>query len=110
MSAGSAASPAACAQWNVYIVRCADGTLYTGIAKDLARRIGEHNGDHGTGASYTRARRPVALVYQEPAMSRAAATRREAEIKQLTRAQKETLIGQGSEFAVAGLRAVTVPG
>lgn len=80
------------AAWQVYIVRCADGSLYTGIARDLERRIAEHNGDIGQGASYTRSRRPVRLVYREPAADRSAASRREYQIKQLSRAEKLALI------------------
>lgn len=77
--------------WFVYLVRCADGTLYTGITTDLARRIAEHNGVGGLGARYTRSRRPVALVYAEPADNRAAAARREATIKRLRRTDKQRL-------------------
>src|SRR6185369_11443765 len=75
--------------WAVYLVRCADGSLYTGEATDVARRVAQHNA--GTGARYTRARRPVALVHQEPAADRPAALRREWALKQLPRAQKERL-------------------
>jgi putative endonuclease len=76
------------APWNVYMLRCADGTLYTGITTDLARRVAEHNGEGGLGARYTRSRRPVTLAYMEPADSRAAAAQREAAIKQMDRASK----------------------
>ena len=75
--------------WAVYLVRCADGSLYTGVATDVARRVAEHNA--GTGARYTRARGPVALVHQEPARDRSAAQRREAAIKRLPRPLKERL-------------------
>ena len=78
--------------WRVYIVRCADGSLYTGIAIDLERRIAEHNADNGLGASYTRSRRPVTLVYQEAAADRSAASKREYRIKQLSRMEKLALI------------------
>lgn len=78
--------------WFVYMVRCADGSLYTGIAKDVSRRIAEHNGAAGAGAKYTRARQPVCLVYQETVASRSEAAQREYAIKQLTRAQKRSLI------------------
>lgn len=80
--------------WQVYIVRCADGSLYTGIARDVVRRLAEHNGDRGrgAGANYTRARRPVTLVYREDADDRSAASRREYAIKQLDRAAKLALI------------------
>ncbi len=78
--------------WTVYILRCADGTLYTGIAKDAARRLTEHNTSNRLGARYTRARRPVVLAYREGAATRALAARREYAIKQLTRAEKEALL------------------
>lgn len=77
--------------WSVYIVRCADGTLYTGITVELSRRVQEHNADDQLGARYTRTRRPVELVYSEPADSRSAAARREREIKKLPRTGKEAL-------------------
>ena len=73
------------------MVRCADDTLYTGITTDLQRRLEEHNGDDRIGARYTRARRPVVLVYSEQAESRSAAACREAAIKKLTRQQKLAL-------------------
>ena len=76
--------------WHVYILRCADGTLYTGITTDLERRVEEHNA--GTGARYTAPRRPVELVYSERASDRSAAGRREAAIKKLSRADKLELI------------------
>lgn len=94
--------------WYVYMVRCKDGTLYTGVARDVDRRVDEHNRDDRLAASYTRARRPVALVYQEPAPTRSAAGKREYAIKQLTRRQKEGLIRRGrAERGRAGLRAQT---
>jgi putative endonuclease len=77
------------ASWYVYIVRCADRTLYTGVAKDLPKRIAAHN--DGRGAKYTRPRLPVKLVYSETAADRGAALRREIEIKRLTRAAKRAL-------------------
>lgn len=76
--------------WTVYLIRCADGSLYTGIARDVVQRVRSHN--TGRGAAYTRARRPVTLVYSEAAANRPAALRREWAIKQLTRTEKETLI------------------
>ncbi len=79
------------AAWSVYMLRCADGTLYTGITTDLSRRLAEHNGEGGPGARYTRSRRPVVLAYAEPATDRAAALRREAAIKRLDRAGKLAL-------------------
>jgi len=78
--------------WIVYIVRCADGTLYTGIAKDVARRVDEHNSSSLLAARYTRARRPVVLVYQEMTPTRSTASKREYEIKQMSRLEKEALL------------------
>jgi putative endonuclease len=78
--------------WHVYIVRCADRTLYTGVAKDLTARIAAHN--DGSGAKYTRQRLPVKLVYSEPAADRGAALRREFQIKRLSRAAKRALCSQ----------------
>ncbi|WP_275098588.1 GIY-YIG nuclease family protein [Sedimenticola hydrogenitrophicus] len=77
--------------WFIYILRCGDGTLYTGVTTDVERRLHEHN--HGPrGAKYTRARRPLVLAYQEAAESRSAACRREWEIRQLSAAEKRRLI------------------
>ena len=75
--------------WTVYLARCADGSFYTGITTDPLRRVAEHNA--GTGAAYTRARLPIALVYAEPAADRAAALRREHAIRRLSRGEKERL-------------------
>ncbi|MAZ66163.1 MAG: endonuclease [Kangiellaceae bacterium] len=80
-------------KWFVYMLRCADDTLYTGITTDVARRVKEHNGEiKGKGAKCTRARRPVKLVYQETCADRSAAGKREWEIKQFSRAEKDALI------------------
>lgn len=81
--------------WYVYILACADDTLYTGITTDLTRRIAEHNGERGLGARYTRSRRPVALAYAELADNRATASQREAAIKRLDRAGKLALCAAG---------------
>ncbi len=78
--------------WFVYMLRCADGTLYTGIARDVATRVRRHNA--GKGAKYTRGRRPVVLVYREGAGSQGAALRREMAIKRLPAAAKHRLIGR----------------
>ena len=78
--------------WYVYILRCADDSLYTGITRDIRRRVEEHNSGEKTAAAYTRSRRPVDLVYQETCDTRSAATKREYTIKQLSRQQKEALI------------------
>jgi putative endonuclease len=85
-------------RWHIYIVRCADGTLYTGVATDVARRIAEHNGQGASGARYTRSRRPVKLVYQEKAANRSAAGKREYRIKQLSRREKFALIADSSRI------------
>jgi len=76
--------------WQVYILECADGTLYTGITNDLDARIATHN--TGKGARYTRSRLPVQLVYSEPAADRSAASSREAQLKSLSRSEKLTLL------------------
>ncbi len=75
----------------LYILECADGTLYTGITTDLERRIEEHNSSE-KGAKYTRARRPVKLCYTEVCEDRSSASRREHAIKKMTRTQKLRLI------------------
>lgn len=77
----------------VYILRCSDNTLYTGIAKDPYKRLQEHNS--GKGAKYTRNRRPCKLLYKEPQSNRGAAQSREYQIKQLTRTEKLDLIKRG---------------
>lgn len=77
--------------WFVYIVQCADDSLYTGVTTDVSRRIKEHNEDNKKGARYTKTRRPVRLVYEEPQASRSEACQREAAIKKLTRQQKMNL-------------------
>ena len=79
--------------WYVYMLRCGDGSLYTGSTTDVERRLREHQG--GTGARYTRSRPPVTLAYAEKAPDRSAAQRREAAIKKLPRAQKLKVIGKG---------------
>lgn len=76
--------------WSVYVARCADGSLYTGVAKDVAARLAAHNS--GRGAAYTRSRRPVRLAYREDGFTRSAALSREAGIKSLTRAEKLALL------------------
>lgn len=77
-------------QWCVYILRCGDGTLYTGSTDDFARRFAAHSS--GRGAKYTRGRGPLVPVYREDCADRSAALRREAAVKRLTRAQKLRLI------------------
>jgi putative endonuclease len=77
--------------YHLYIVRCADDTLYTGITTDLERRIVEHN-ESPKGARYTRARRPVTLVYSKKCRNRISASKQEWNIKQMTREQKNELV------------------
>lgn len=77
--------------WTVYIIRCDDGSLYTGITTDLDRRFNEHLGG-GQGARYFNGRRPVEVAWSEEAVDRSSAQRREAEIKKLSRAGKLELI------------------
>ena len=79
--------------WWVYILRCADGTLYTGMAADVDKRLRAHN--EGLGAKYTRSRLPVEVVYREACESRSAALRREAAIKRLRRPEKLELVKSG---------------
>lgn len=76
--------------WKVYILRCGDGSLYTGISTDVQRRLEEHRS--GKGAKYTRSRGPLELVYQEECSDKSAALKRELEIKALPRAEKLKLI------------------
>jgi putative endonuclease len=76
----------------VYLLRCSDGSLYTGITNDLSRRLAAHRA--GRASAYTRSRRPLRLVYREAARDRSAALRREAAIKRLTRKAKLELIGR----------------
>ncbi len=78
----------------LYILKCSDKSLYTGITTDLKRRVGEHNGVKGSklGARYTKARRPVKLVYSKKFKNRSDASKEEARIKKLTRAEKLLLI------------------
>jgi putative endonuclease len=78
--------------WCVYITKCSDNTLYTGITNDIGRRISEHN--RGIGAKYTRGRTSVKLVFVETSPNRSAASRREAAIKRMSLIQKQMLIDQ----------------
>jgi putative endonuclease len=80
--------------WYVYILRCADGSLYTGVTTDVTRRVKEHNGEgaKGKGAKYTKAHRPVELAYQEPVATRSEAQIREAQLRKLPKLEKEKLL------------------
>lgn len=82
-----------------YILRCCDGSLYTGWTNDITKRLAAHNA--GKGAKYTKSRTPVELVYVEFFDVREAAMRREYAIKQLSRSQKLALIGSGSNPAIS---------
>ncbi len=77
--------------YHVYIVQCSDDTLYTGITKDLDRRMREHNSSD-KGAKYTKARRPVTLVYHDSCEDRSSASKREYAIKKMSRQEKLSLI------------------
>lgn len=91
--------------WQIYIIRCSDGSLYTGITTDIERRLAQHAA--GRGAKFFRGRRPEAVVFLEGAHDRSSASRREAAIKRLGRAAKEALItaqggsGDGEQVAAA---------
>ncbi|MGZ6220950.1 MAG: GIY-YIG nuclease family protein [Syntrophales bacterium] len=76
--------------WTVYILRCGDGSLYTGIAKDVRARVKQHS--EGRGATYTRTRLPVKLLYQQQGLTRSKALIREAQIKAMPRSKKEQII------------------
>lgn len=80
----------------LYILQCADGTLYTGITTDLERRVEEHNGST-LGAKYTRGRRPVQLVFSKPFLTRSAASQAEFRLKKLSRSQKLGLISSAQK-------------
>jgi putative endonuclease len=86
--------------WCVYMLRCCDGSLYTGATNDLAQRLQVHRS--GRGAAYTRSRLPVRLVYAEPAADRSAALRREWALKKLTRSEKVALVRQRPPAGLPG--------
>lgn len=83
--------------WWVYLLRCADGSLYAGVTTDVSRRLAQHNGEISGGARYTRGRRPCTLVWCGEFTDRAAALRREYAIKRLSRAEKEHLIASAGQ-------------
>ena len=93
MIRGIRETPDAVRDWSVYVVRCNDGTLYTGVAKGVEARLAKHNS--GRGAAYTRTRRPVRLLYREDDLTRSEALGREAGIKSLPKPKKESLVGGG---------------
>ncbi len=77
-------------EWAVYILRCGDGSLYTGIAKDVQCRVSQHN--EGRGAAYTRSRLPVTLLYQQGGLTHSEALIHEAQIKAMSRSKKEEIL------------------
>ena len=81
--------------WTVYIIRCDDSTLYTGVTTDLERRFQEHR-DHPRGAKYFHGRKPLEVVYSEVGHTRSSACQREAAIKKLSRNEKLVLIGRAT--------------
>ena len=95
------------ASWSVYIVECADETLYTGIARSVVARVIAHN--LGKGARYTRGRLPVRLLYQEQELTRSEALKREIAIKRLSRPEKKSLIAGSPRCGVLGIAGVKSP-
>ena len=92
MQSSSGLNSAEVKPWFIYILRCADNSLYTGITLDVDKRLDQHNGVDKNGAKYTKARRPVQLAYQEKSHSRSEACKREYAIKSLSKSEKESLI------------------
>ncbi|PLW84147.1 endonuclease [Kineobactrum sediminis] len=88
----TAATDAVPGQWCVYLLQCADGSLYTGVTVNLQRRLAQHNGIVAGGPRYTRGRRPVQLLWCEEAYDRSAAQRREVAVKRLPRLAKLALL------------------
>lgn len=88
-----------CGLWVVYLLRCADSSLYAGVTTDITRRVRQHNGEIQGGARFTQARRPVQVVWQQSAPNRSVAQQWEARLKRLSRAAKEALIRSGVGFA-----------
>ncbi|MDG0978219.1 MAG: GIY-YIG nuclease family protein [Halieaceae bacterium] len=85
-------------KWVVYILNCADGSLYTGVTTDMERRLRQHNGEIVGGARYTRVRRPVAVAWQQSCESRSQACKYEAQIKTLSKSAKERLINANAPW------------
>lgn len=82
-------------RWKLYILRCGDGSLYTGIALDVQARLSQHR--EGTGAKYTRGRGPLELVYVEDCEDHSQALKREHQVKSLTKGEKLALIGENGQ-------------
>lgn len=87
--------------WSVYLLKCSDGSLYTGITTDVERRLHEHNHDDRKAARYTRSRRPSTLVYAERCDCRSTASKREADMKKLTRSQKLAMLDDSTNAVTA---------
>lgn len=87
--------------WALYILRCANGALYTGISTDPARRLRQHNGELTGGAKALRGQRPLQLLYQEPYPCRSSASKAEYQFKQLSKQQKEDFIRLKADGALA---------
>lgn len=83
--------------WSVYLLECADNTLYCGITTNLEKRVRQHNGELVGGAKYTKVRQPCKLAYSELAENRSVASKREYEIKKLTRRQKTALVAKNHQ-------------
>ncbi len=88
--------------WFLYILKCGDGTLYTGITNDMQRRLRQHN--DGSASRYTRSRLPVEVVYSEPCGNRSRALKKELAIKRLSRKEKETYIEKDKKIAAKSPR------
>lgn len=86
--------------WSLYMIRCRDGELYTGVTTDVSRRFAEHQGGGPKAAKYLRGKAPLQLVYQELVGSRSEALKREIQVKKLTRQQKLALLHAGDLLAV----------
>jgi len=86
--------------WYLYLLRCSDGSLYTGITTNVARRFAEHRENSGTGAKYLRGRRPLMLVFQKKLGSRSLALAVESKVKRLSKKRKEDLIRTNEHIEV----------
>jgi len=86
--------------WHLYLIRCHDGSLYTGITTDVARRFAEHQGNGDTGAKYLRGRKPLVLVFQKKIGNRSLALSVESKVKKLSKARKEDLIRTSTRIEV----------
>ncbi len=84
--------------WHVYMIRCADGSLYTGITTDVARRFAQHQAGSGKGSKYLRGRGPLAMVFQKSLPDKSTALKVENKLKSLSRTRKEEVLGSGSFF------------